>query len=115
MGLFSLGILLLIISIMRLPVYDNGTSQARRYIWGSVEQFGAALVANLPTLYGLCRGKGHSQNVNPNRSTSCSQPERLTGRSWASEEELVNFPHFVAESRQGSCQSYSIPEGEIVR
>ncbi len=101
---------------MRLPVYSNGTSQARRYTWGSVEQFAAALVANLPTLYGLCRKKGSGQDVNPNRSTGYSRSERLTERSWASEEELVNFPHFVAKPRQGLCESYSIPEeGEIMR
>ncbi|KAL4993963.1 hypothetical protein BDV10DRAFT_177736 [Aspergillus recurvatus] len=52
-GIFSLGIVLTVVALIRLPAYNNSTSQFRRYIWGSVEQFGAALVANIPTLYSL--------------------------------------------------------------
>jgi hypothetical protein len=100
---------------LRLPIYSNGTSQVRRYTWGSVEQFGAALVANLPTLYALRRGKGPDQNINTNVSTSRSQRKASVPRYRVSEEELVDYPHFVTESRQGSCRNDSLAEyGEIV-
>lgn len=52
-GLFSIGFLLIAIAIARLPIYGNGTSQVNRNTWGSVEEFAAAFVANVPTLFAL--------------------------------------------------------------
>lgn len=100
-ALFSLGILLLIIAILRLPIYSNGTSQVRRYTWGSVEQFSAALVANLPTLYALRKDKPTEQNANTNVSTIRSLSKGPTPRSCASETELIDW-HFAVASQQRS-------------
>ena len=36
-------------------MYNSGTAQLNRNTWGSVEEFAAALVANVPTLYSLRR------------------------------------------------------------
>ncbi|KAH6694274.1 hypothetical protein BKA61DRAFT_564320 [Leptodontidium sp. MPI-SDFR-AT-0119] len=54
-GLFSIGFLLIAIAIARLPIYGNGTSQVNRNTWGSIEEFAAAFVANVPTLFALRR------------------------------------------------------------
>ncbi|CZR70237.1 uncharacterized protein PAC_20138 [Phialocephala subalpina] len=52
-GLFSIGFLLIAVAIARLPIYGNGTSQVNRNTWGSIEEFAAAFVANVPTLFAL--------------------------------------------------------------
>jgi hypothetical protein len=52
-GLFSIGFLLIAVAIARLPIYGNGTSQFKRNTWGSVEEFAAAFVANVPTIFAL--------------------------------------------------------------
>jgi hypothetical protein len=54
-GLFSIGFLLVAVAVARLPIYGNGTSQVNRNTWGSVEEFAAAFVANVPTLFALRR------------------------------------------------------------
>jgi hypothetical protein len=54
-GLFSIGIALVIIAICRLPIYGSGTSQVNRNTLGSIEGFFAAFVANVPTLVTLRR------------------------------------------------------------
>ncbi|GAB1207830.1 hypothetical protein APSETT445_006565 [Aspergillus pseudonomiae] len=54
-GLFAIGLLLIEIAIVRLPSFDDNTSQLNRNTWGSVEEFLAAFVANVPTLYTLRR------------------------------------------------------------
>lgn len=38
---------------MRLPYYASSTAQVNRNTWGSVEEFFAAFVANVPTLFTL--------------------------------------------------------------
>ncbi|KAL2828175.1 hypothetical protein BDW59DRAFT_51238 [Aspergillus cavernicola] len=52
-GLFSVGLLLIAIAIVRLPYYSSSTAQVNRNTWGSVEEFFAAFVANVPTLFTL--------------------------------------------------------------
>ncbi|KAL4918101.1 hypothetical protein BDW62DRAFT_217728 [Aspergillus aurantiobrunneus] len=52
-GLFSIGLLLIAIAIVRLPYYSSSTAQVNRNTWGSVEEFFAAFVANVPTLFTL--------------------------------------------------------------
>ncbi|KAE9366783.1 hypothetical protein N431DRAFT_495177 [Stipitochalara longipes BDJ] len=53
-GLFSIGIFLVVITVIRLPLnFDHGMYQVNRTTWASVESFGAAFVANIPTLYTL--------------------------------------------------------------
>lgn len=99
---------------MRLPIYSNGTSQVRRYTWGSVEQFAAALVANLPTLYGLRKWKCVEQKVNSDGSKSHKLSQRAVGHTWTSEQQLLDYSHFVAESWRGSCGNDSIEEGDNV-
>ncbi|KAL6236041.1 hypothetical protein BDW75DRAFT_124454 [Aspergillus navahoensis] len=51
--LFSVGLLLIAIAIVRLPIYSSGTAQVNRNTWGSVEEFFAAVAANVPTLFTL--------------------------------------------------------------
>lgn len=55
-GLFSIGLLLIVIAFVRLPIHlGSGTAQVNRNTWGSVELFAAAFVANTPTLFALRR------------------------------------------------------------
>ncbi|KAH6672397.1 hypothetical protein B0J14DRAFT_655281 [Halenospora varia] len=55
-SLFSLGIFLVIITVIRLPFnIKKGGMQINRTTWASVEAFVAAFVANIPTLYTLRR------------------------------------------------------------
>ncbi|RDW83850.1 uncharacterized protein DSM5745_04176 [Aspergillus mulundensis] len=51
--LFSVGLLLIAIAIVRLPTYSFSTAQVNRNTWGSVEEFFAAFAANVPTLFTL--------------------------------------------------------------
>src|SRR6266536_2623967 len=62
-GLFSIGFLLIAVAIARLPIYGNGTSQVNRNTWGSVEEFAAAFVANVPTLFALRRREDATERV----------------------------------------------------
>lgn len=55
-SLFSLGIFLVVITVIRLPLnLNHGMYQVNRTTWASVESFVAAFVANIPTLYTLRR------------------------------------------------------------
>ncbi|EED17950.1 conserved hypothetical protein [Talaromyces stipitatus ATCC 10500] len=62
-GLFSIGFLLIAIAIVRLPYYAESTAQVNRNTWGSVEQFFAAFVANVPTLFTLRRKKEDNTTI----------------------------------------------------
>ncbi|KAE8352265.1 hypothetical protein BDV28DRAFT_4813 [Aspergillus coremiiformis] len=52
-GLFSIGLLLIAVAIIRLPYFIDNTDQVYRHTWGSVEAFLSALAANIPTLFTL--------------------------------------------------------------
>ncbi|TLS30031.1 hypothetical protein PpBr36_03190 [Pyricularia pennisetigena] len=53
-ALFMLGILIIIITAVRLPInHNNADSQLSRTTWASIELLVAAFVVNAPTLYGL--------------------------------------------------------------
>jgi len=55
-SLFSIGFFLVAITVIRLPLnFANGSAQVNRTTWASVESFGAAFVANVPTLFTLRR------------------------------------------------------------
>jgi hypothetical protein len=55
-SLFSLGLFLVAVTVIRLPLnFANGSAQVNRTTWASVEAFTAAFVANVPTLYTLRR------------------------------------------------------------
>ncbi|KIN06871.1 hypothetical protein OIDMADRAFT_36628 [Oidiodendron maius Zn] len=65
-GLFSIGVLLVAIAIIRFPIYNRDTVQLNRNTWGSVEEFAAALVANVPVLYSLRRRRqAMSDEISP--------------------------------------------------
>lgn len=50
--LFTLGIFIILITIIRLPINShNATSQVNRTTWASTELLTAAIVVNAPTLY----------------------------------------------------------------
>ncbi|KAL4872099.1 hypothetical protein BDV12DRAFT_6316 [Aspergillus spectabilis] len=70
-GLFSVGLLLIAIAIVRLPYYNSSTAQVNRNTWGSVEEFFAAFVANVPTLFTLRK--------DPNKQKA--QPSHISGSS----------------------------------
>lgn len=95
-GLFSIGVFLIAIALARLPVYKDGTSQDRRHLWGSIEQFCSALVANLPVIYSLLR-KTSSGQIPPRLTRAAPLDRRGLPRSsslssWASEVELGSWP-----------------------
>lgn len=55
-ALFSVGFFLVAITVVRLPLnFAHGSAQVNRTTWASVEAFGAAFVANVPTLFTLRR------------------------------------------------------------
>ncbi|KAI5294676.1 hypothetical protein KEM55_006506, partial [Ascosphaera atra] len=56
--LFSLGVCLIPVDILRLPITPKGTAQTTRITTSYVEAFLQALVANVPTLYGLIHSIG---------------------------------------------------------
>lgn len=54
--LFSLGIFLIAITIIRLPLnHKYATSQINRTTWASIELLTSAIVVNTPILYGLAK------------------------------------------------------------
>jgi hypothetical protein len=68
-ALFSIGVFLIAVALIRLPVWGS-TAQVNRNTWGSVEQFAAALVANVPTLYTLRKRRPDAIDVSGRRGTS---------------------------------------------
>ncbi|KAM5371311.1 hypothetical protein ACJZ2D_008009 [Fusarium nematophilum] len=57
-GLFTLGVFIIIITIVRLPINQSEKdSQANRSLWSSTELFVSTLVVNAPTIYGLWNKK----------------------------------------------------------
>lgn len=59
-ALLSVGFFLVAITVVRLPInFANGSAQVNRTTWASVESFGAAFVANVPTLFTLRRRSPH--------------------------------------------------------
>lgn len=80
MGLFSIGIFLVAITVIRLPLnIANSSAQVNRTTWASVESFGAAFVANVPALFTLRRRV-------PNRSTGT-----FTGATHGSHSRTTDF------------------------
>jgi hypothetical protein len=71
--LFSLGVFLVIITVIRLPLNIKDSSfQVNRTTWASVESFTAAFVANVPTLYTL-RKKLPEKVIDTEISTSWTE------------------------------------------
>ncbi|KAL2871364.1 uncharacterized protein BJX67DRAFT_159997 [Aspergillus lucknowensis] len=77
-GLFSVGFLLIAIAIVRLPYYNESTAQVNRNTWGSVEEFFAAFVANVPTLFTLRRDPNKRKDSPSHVSGSSSRRHRFT-------------------------------------
>ena len=73
------------IAIARLPIYGNGTSQVERNTWGSVEEFAAAFVANVPTLFAL----RHKPATSDNTSFHANRHSEMTGFRTISEEGIT--------------------------
>ncbi|KAL5339731.1 hypothetical protein BJX70DRAFT_145388 [Aspergillus crustosus] len=72
-GLFSVGLLLIAIAIVRLPYYNRNTAQVNRNTWGSVEEFFAAFVANVPTLFTLRKDPKKEKDIPAHVSGSSSR------------------------------------------
>lgn len=78
-GLFSIGLFLVAITIIRLPLnFANGSAQVNRTTWASVESFAAAFVANLPTLYTL-RRRAPDLSSNATRTGATANSHVRTG------------------------------------
>ena len=73
------------IAIARLPIYRNATSQVERNTWGSVEEFAAAFVANVPTLFAL----RHKPAMSDNTSFPANRHSERTGFRTISEEGIT--------------------------
>ncbi|OJJ04744.1 hypothetical protein ASPVEDRAFT_197528 [Aspergillus versicolor CBS 583.65] len=72
-ALFSIGLLLIAIAIVRLPYYTSSTAQVNRNTWGSVEEFFAAFVANVPTLFTLRKDPYKEREAEAAASTSSAR------------------------------------------
>jgi hypothetical protein len=98
--LFSLGIFLVVITVIRLPLnFDHGMAQVNRTTWASVEAFTAAFVANIPTLYTLRRRTPVKQPHSPGDglhvtigSGNAGKNQRISNETFMSEETLVKEP-----------------------
>jgi hypothetical protein len=104
-GLFSIGFLLIAIAIARLPIYGNGTSQVNRNTWGSVEEFAAAFVANVPTLFAL----RHQPATVDNTSFHNNRHSEMAGFRNISEEGIT-VTHCI-ELRRDMIRNPKDPEG----
>jgi hypothetical protein len=81
-GLFSIGFFLVAITVVRLPLnFANGTAQVNRTTWASVESFGAAFVANVPTLFTLRRKTLNLSSGTRTGATSGSNVRTRTTRT----------------------------------
>ncbi|KAF4634785.1 hypothetical protein G7Y89_g3313 [Cudoniella acicularis] len=89
LSLFSLGIFLVIITVVRLPfnIHDSGM-QINRTTWASVESFTAAFVANIPTLYTLRRAL-------PEKTAALEHGGRQEVQGWS---EINKSPISVSQS-----------------
>ncbi|KAF4341211.1 hypothetical protein FBEOM_4869 [Fusarium beomiforme] len=74
--LFSIGILLITITIVRIPlILNQAMSQKSRSTWASIEILCSCIVANTPFFYGLLRELGHHKGTHP----SVTDPSRSVG------------------------------------
>lgn len=72
-GLFSVGIVLVVISALRFPFHQGALDTPLQTILSPIEELLSALVANVPTLYSLRRAR---QPETPPQQTQ-SSPKRL--------------------------------------
>ncbi|KAH8692300.1 hypothetical protein BGW36DRAFT_419578 [Talaromyces proteolyticus] len=83
-GIFSIGLLVIAIAVVRLPTYQNATAQVNRNTWGSVEEFFSAFVANAPTIVTLRKKQAdrtnHASFSNTNSSNRPTQGAQSTPR-----------------------------------
>ncbi|KAL3477260.1 hypothetical protein BJX99DRAFT_128527 [Aspergillus californicus] len=113
-GLFSVGLLLIAIAIVRLPYYSSGTAQVNRNTWGSVEEFFAAFVANVPTLFTL-RKDPYKEKYEPSHisgSSSRARP-RFTPNQFQDSVLVttnVQLETVTDETRRGRARNASIFE-----
>ncbi|BCS17822.1 uncharacterized protein APUU_10650S [Aspergillus puulaauensis] len=79
-SLFSIGLLLIAIAIVRLPYYASSTAQVNRNTWGSVEEFFAAFVANVPTLFTLRKDPNKEREAEAAREAASTSSARVKPR-----------------------------------
>ncbi|KAF5550011.1 hypothetical protein FMEXI_4017 [Fusarium mexicanum] len=74
--LFSIGILLITITIVRIPlILNDAMSQKARSTWATIEILCSCIVANTPFFYGLLREIGQHKGTQP----SATDPSRSEG------------------------------------
>ena len=99
--LFSIGILLISISIVRIIRGKDSRSQAGHTLWASLEVLFASIVAVTPTIYALARntredttyGKSHDLNKTPGSRIypgSVVGEDKYTARIWTELEDGVS-------------------------
>lgn len=70
-ALFTLGIFIIAITIIRLPINaSNKDSQINRTTWASTELLTAALVVNAPTIYGLWNKRRQAKSESRSQGTA---------------------------------------------
>ena len=99
--LFTLGIFVIVVTIVRLPINSlNKSSQVNRTTWATVELLTAAIVVNAPTLHGLwnaSRQKSSTLQENSDRSDHAMEswrardPQTVNADSDASAVDLRHF------------------------
>lgn len=68
-SLFTLGIFIIVITIVRLPINSiNKDSQVNRTTWASTELLTAAIVVNAPALYGLWNNRRREKSQESQRN-----------------------------------------------
>lgn len=65
---------------MRLPYYASSTAQVNRNTWGSVEEFFAAFVANVPTLFTLRKDPNKEREAEAAREAASTSSARVRPR-----------------------------------
>ncbi|KAL7898160.1 hypothetical protein HDV63DRAFT_32185 [Trichoderma sp. SZMC 28014] len=80
--LFTLGIFIILITIIRLPINSqNAASQVNRTTWASTELLTAAIVVNAPTLYSFWnKGRGEREKAKPQLQQGDSENGKMGGQ-----------------------------------
>ncbi|KAI9375846.1 hypothetical protein BJX61DRAFT_62522 [Aspergillus egyptiacus] len=121
-ALFSVGLLLIAIAIVRLPYYGDSTAQVNRNTWGSVEEFFAAFVANIPTLFTLrkdpTKHRDEPSYISGSSSRARPRPTRNQFRDSILITTDVQLDSVVDETRKGRSRNasrFGTSEEDLIR
>ncbi|KAL4778562.1 hypothetical protein BJX76DRAFT_366145 [Aspergillus varians] len=120
-GLFSVGLLLIAIALVRLPYGNSSTAQVNRNTWGSVEEFCAAFVANIPTLFTLRKDPTKQKDEsNPSESSARARPKFTPNQFQDSDLFTTNvqLDTVIPETKRGRSRDnsrYEASEENLIR